>query len=78
MSDRPRRTIIDANPNLSLVAVPLEEAAASLGLSLKTFNKQIRPHVPLIRLGRKVVVRVDDLERWARDNAQRTVDQTRR
>ncbi len=39
MSDRSRDEVIRSNPNLPLLALPRDEAAASLGMAAKTFDR---------------------------------------
>lgn len=41
------------------------EAARRLGLSLRGFERFVQPRIPLVRLGRKRLVRVRTLEQWA-------------
>jgi excisionase family DNA binding protein len=48
------------------VALTREEAAASLSMSLDTFERYVQPHVRVIRVGRLRLVAVTDLEEWAR------------
>jgi hypothetical protein len=70
VSDRSREDIMQANPNLRPIAYPLDEGAAELGMSLKSFNRYVRPYVRVIRRGGLVLVLRGDLERWAEDNAE--------
>lgn len=70
MADRPRLEVIGANPNLPLIALPLEEAAAALGYSLKHFNRHVRPDLRLTRCAGRPTVPVRELERWADDHAE--------
>ena len=51
-----------------------EEAAASLGMSLDSFERWVQPSIRMCRLGRMRVVPVSELQRWLEDNAQRTLD----
>jgi hypothetical protein len=55
------------------VAVSREEAAASLGLSLDSFERHVQPELRMIRRGRLVLVPVAELERWADAAAERTI-----
>jgi hypothetical protein len=48
------------------VTLTRHEAAAALGISLDTFERYVQPHVRVIRLNRKRLVAVADLEEWAR------------
>jgi hypothetical protein len=69
MSDRSRDEILRENARLPIVALPLDEAAAALGMSLKSFNRYVRPHVGLIRRNGLSLVPVRELGRWADRNA---------
>lgn len=51
-----------------------EEAAASLGMSLDSFERHVQPTLRLVRLGRMRLVPVRELERWLEDNAGRALD----
>jgi excisionase family DNA binding protein len=41
------------------------EAAEALGVSLDHFERHVRPHLRVIRSGRRVLIRMGELERWA-------------
>jgi hypothetical protein len=73
MSDRTRAEVIRSNPNLRLIAVPREEAAAIVGLPAKTFDRIVRPHIRAIRRGGVLLFPVSDLERWADENAEKVL-----
>jgi excisionase family DNA binding protein len=45
------------------------EAAASIGVSLDTFEKKIQPHLRLVRTGRRIIVPVSVLERYLERHA---------
>lgn len=47
------------------VALTRLEAAASLGISLDSFERHVQPEIGLIRRGRLVLVPVAELVRWA-------------
>ena len=51
-----------------------EEAAASLGMSLDSFERHVQPSVRLCRLGRMRLVPVTELQRWLEDTAEQTLD----
>lgn len=50
-----------------------EEAAASYGIGLDSFERHVQPHLRLIRRGRLVLVPVTELTRWADEAAERTL-----
>jgi hypothetical protein len=56
------------------LALTREEAAASLGMSVDSFERHVQPTLRLVRLGRMRLVPIRELERWLDDNAQRTLD----
>lgn len=47
------------------------EAAAMLDLSLDTFEAHVLPELRVVRVGRRVLVPVAELERWVERNAVR-------
>jgi hypothetical protein len=49
------------------------EAAASLGMSLDSFEKYVQPSVKLVRRGRLRLVLIAELERWAQESAERVL-----
>jgi len=55
------------------VALTREEAAASIGVSLTTFEQHVQPDLRLVRIGRVRLVPVEELERWTRETAERVV-----
>jgi hypothetical protein len=57
-------------PRLTLTR---EEAAASLGMSLDSFERHVQSHVQLIRKGKLRLVPIRSLERWAEENAEPTL-----
>lgn len=46
------------------LALTRREAAAALGVSLTAFEQHVQPHLALIKVGRKLLVPVRELERW--------------
>jgi hypothetical protein len=73
----PRGTISEVARKLDApiprVALTPPEAAAALGVGPTFFDEEIRPELCLIRRGRKVLVPVAELERWAAENAERVL-----
>jgi len=55
------------------VALTPPEAAASLGVGPDFFDINIRPVLKVIRRGSKVLIPVEELERWARESAERVL-----
>lgn len=56
------------------LALTREEAAASVGMSLDSFERHVQPTLRLVRLGRMRLVPISELERWLDEHAQRTLD----
>lgn len=57
------------------VALTPSEAAASLGVGLDFFDEHVAPELRLIRRGRKRLVSVRELERWASESAESTLEE---
>ena len=55
------------------IALRREQAAAALGMSVDAFDEHVRPDVKAIRRGRLTLYPTAELERWARENAARTL-----
>lgn len=66
MSDRPE----NVGP-VPRVALTRAEAAASLGMSLDSFERHVQPELRLVRRGSMRLVPVAELARWADDAAER-------
>jgi excisionase family DNA binding protein len=54
---------------LPRLALSPDEAASSLGVSRDFFDEHVRPDLRVIRLGRRILVPVAELERWLAENA---------
>ena len=57
----------------SPLALTPEEAAVALSMSRDTFDRFVRDELRLVRVGRKVLVPVRELERWLDRSAARTL-----
>jgi excisionase family DNA binding protein len=55
------------------VCLTVPEAAASLGVGPDFFDQHIRPEIKVIRRGSKRLIPVQELERWAAENAERVL-----
>jgi hypothetical protein len=58
---------------LPRLALKREEAAASLGMSLDSFEKHVQPSISMCRLGSMRLVPVGELERWLEHNCEPTL-----
>lgn len=55
------------------IALTPPEAAAAIGVGPDFFDANVAPELRLIRRGRKRLVPVAELERWASENASRVL-----
>lgn len=55
-------------------ALTKARAAAELSMSVDTFERYVMADLKLVRIGRKVLVPVRELERWIEQNAARTIE----
>jgi excisionase family DNA binding protein len=55
------------------LALTPEMAAAALSMSRDTFDRYVRDEVRVVRVGRKVLVPVKELEKWLDHHAARTL-----
>jgi hypothetical protein len=63
-----RIAVVSPVPRLALTK---HEAAAALGMSVDSLDRHVIPDVRVIRKGRLVLIYVDELRRWCRENAGR-------
>lgn len=52
------------------IALTPAEAAAAIGVGPDFFDEHVAPELRVVRRGRKRLVPVRDLERWAAENAE--------
>ena len=55
------------------IALSKPEAAAALSMSVDSFERYVQAELRVIRRGRLRLFAVAELERWANDNAERTL-----
>jgi hypothetical protein len=58
-----------------VLALRKADAAAACGCSEETFDKHVRPSLPVVRLGGVRVYPVEDLQSWLRDHAEAPTDE---
>ena len=56
------------------IALTRPEAAASIGMSVDSFDRYVLPEIRLVRKGTMRLVPVRELERWADENAEPVVE----
>lgn len=54
-----------------------QEAAASLGVSVDTFERHIQPSLRMVRIGRVRLVPIAELNRWLDSHAEHTINNRR-
>lgn len=48
--------------------ISMRQAARTLGVGLTTFYAEVRPFVPVVRIGKRVLMQRKDLAAWAREH----------
>jgi excisionase family DNA binding protein len=56
-------------PQTPALALSVEQACAALGVSWDTWREHIEPDVRIVRLGRRKLVPVRELEKWLDEHA---------
>ena len=71
---RPERAVTaEQRTRVRPIAVTKPQAAAALSMSIDSFERYVQPDLRVIRRGRLRLFTVAELERWANENAQRTL-----
>jgi excisionase family DNA binding protein len=55
--------------SLPRIALSPDEAAEALGISRDTFDRAVGPYLAIVRVGRRKLIPVRELERWVTENA---------
>jgi hypothetical protein len=77
MSPKPvRATAVEltVKPRTPALALSIEQSCAALGVSWDTWHEHVEPEIRLVRLGRRKLVPVAELERWLADNAENVLE----
>ena len=61
-------------PRTPALALTIEQACEAMSVSWETFHKQIEPEIKLVRLGRRKLIPVSELERWLAERAESTLE----
>jgi hypothetical protein len=56
------------------IALTLDEAAAALGISRDSFDRYVKPELPIVRKCRLKLVAVEKLERWVEESAKKVLE----
>jgi excisionase family DNA binding protein len=59
-----------ARPRPPRVALSVEEACASLGVSWDFWRANIEPEIRVVRIGRRKLIAVAELERWLAEHGE--------
>jgi excisionase family DNA binding protein len=57
-------------PTTPVLALTVEQACAALSVSWDTWRSSIEPEIRLVRLGRRKLVPVTELQRWLDEHAE--------
>ncbi len=60
-------------PRTPALALSVMQACASLGVSWDTWREHIEPEVRIVRIGRRKLIPVRELERWLDEHAETTL-----
>ena len=63
-----------AGSRAPVLALSVEEACAALGISWKAWSEHVAPEVRIVRLGRRKLIAVAELERFLDDRGERVLD----
>lgn len=62
-------------PQTPALALSIEDAAAALSVSWDTFHNHIAAELRIVRIGRRKLVPVAELEKWLDQHAEKVIDQ---
>jgi excisionase family DNA binding protein len=66
--------VAEHSRKVSRLALSIDEAADALSVSRDFFDQHIRHELRVVRRGRKILVPIQELERWLEQNAALTLD----
>lgn len=61
-------------PSTPALALGVEQAAAALSLSWDLFHEHVEPELRIVRIGRRKLIPVAELERWLAENAENVLE----
>jgi hypothetical protein len=73
LAARSRSPVKNVVISMQPVAVTREDAATALGMGITMFSERVQPDLKVIRVGAKVLIPTAELQRWAEQNAERTL-----
>ena len=57
-----------------MLALSVQQACEALGVSWDVWHKSIEPDVRIVRLGRRKLIPVSELQRWLDEHAERVLE----
>jgi hypothetical protein len=72
-----RKLLLIERDQAVCLAVPQQQAADALGISLSHFKRHVAPQLRCVYSGRARLYRVAELERWLKDNEEPTLSDRR-
>jgi excisionase family DNA binding protein len=63
-----------SKPTPPALALSIEQACAALGVSWDTWREHIAADVRIVRVGRRRLVPVAELERWLAEHAEKVLE----
>ncbi len=70
ISPRTAVTLADRKQNAAALALSVEQACEALGVSWDTWRAHIEPDVRLVRVGRRKLIPVSELQAWLDRHAE--------
>ena len=67
VGEQAAESLVQARP-VHRVTLTIDEAALSLGISRDHLERHVLPDLRVIRVARRLLVRIAELERWAQRN----------
>jgi excisionase family DNA binding protein len=61
-------------PTVARLALSVDEACSALGVSWDTWREYVEHEVRVVRVGRRKLIAVAELERWLAANAERALE----
>ena len=61
---------LSAKPPTPALALSVEQACAALSVSWDTWRAHIEPDMRIVRIGRRKLIAVAEIERWLADHAE--------
>jgi excisionase family DNA binding protein len=67
---RPAGTLSSRKRSAPTLALSVEQACDALGVSWDTWNEHIAPDMRIVRIGRRKLIAVSELQRWLEDHGE--------